>query len=86
MATVNLTGLQPVDFPNSQGQQIQGLKLHFTFKDPHVDGLAADSQFLSNALLDKLGVSFDVLRHHLDKPINLDYSPKGKIIDITAAD
>ena len=75
---MQLVGKQMVDFVNQQtGEQVKGIKLHFTCPDDRVSGLAASTQFIrsSHACYDKavniaLG-EFTII-----------YGQKGSVVDL----
>lgn len=75
-----LVGKQLVNFPDREtGEQVKGVKLHFTHQDERVSGLAADTLFVresnpcyGKALDLKIG------------PFDLVYGPRGRVLDIVS--
>ena len=80
---VNLIGLRKLDFENEKGDQVQGIKLFFAYPEENVYGNTADSRFISAELIEKLGVPVQDLIDHIDQVIDIEISPKNKIVGIT---
>ena len=78
---MNLVGKQMVDFPNREtGEQVTGVKLHFTCPDNRVAGLAANTQFLR--------VDHACYQKAVDMPLGeftIIYGPRGSVVDLVSA-
>lgn len=73
-----LVGKQMVDFPDKEtGEQVKGIKLHFTCADDRVSGEAAMTQFVraDNACYEKaVGLALG--------EFNFVYGPRGRVMDV----
>lgn len=75
-----LVGTKNVDFKGSDGAQVSGVNLYFTYEDPGVEGVATErvfvhsNKFMKLSFIPKVGGSCD-----------LRYNKYGKISDILPA-
>lgn len=72
MEKYTVVGVQAVDFTGSDGNKVEGWKVHCTYENEHVDGMAVLSQFvksLPNGL-------------HLGDCIQFTYNRYGKVTDV----
>lgn len=83
MAKVHLVGVQPLDFPNKEGDQIKGINLHVNYDDENVYGKKADTKFLSDILCVNKGITVDTLLPLCGTDIDIDVNLKGKVTGIT---
>lgn len=76
--SMNLVGKQNVQFVNREtGEEIKGVKLHYTAPDDNVSGMAALTQFINynNALYNKaMNLSFG--------DFMIVYGRKGSVVDL----
>lgn len=82
MAKVHLVGLQPLDFPNKDGEQIKGINLHVNYDDENVYGEKADTKFLSDILCRNKGITIDTLLPYIGTDIDIEVNLKGKVTGI----
>ena len=68
-------GLQKLDYTNKENRHIEGIKLHCYFPAKGVDGVAADSFFISPMVEN---VSTDLI----GKDVDFFYNRYGKITDV----
>lgn len=80
---VNLIGLRELDFETDKGDQVQGIKIFIAYPDEGVYGNTVDSRFISANMFEKLGVPVKDLIDHIDQVIDIEISPKNKIVGIT---
>ncbi|MGN0688373.1 MAG: hypothetical protein ACI4KA_09740 [Oscillospiraceae bacterium] len=85
MAKVHLVGLQLLDFPNKDGEQIKGINLHINYDDENVYGKKADTKFLSDILCKNKGITIDTLLSLIDNDIDIQVNLKGKVVGISEA-
>lgn len=83
MAKVTFVGLQSLDFETRDGNTIQGFKLHIIYPDDNVNGLLADSKFISREACRNLGITSDILTPLIGKEVELVTNIKGKITGIS---
>jgi hypothetical protein len=74
-----LTGTQDMQF-QMNGEEIDGVKLHFLSVDPNVVGKAAANQFVKRHVFDSFGVNLAEMSEILGTEINIDFNNKGKIV------
>lgn len=80
---VNLIGVRELDFTTNEGDQVQGIKLFIAYPEDGVYGNITDSRFISANMFEKLGVPVKDLIDHIDNVIDVEISPKNKIVGIT---
>lgn len=72
-----LVGMRDVDFTGSDGKQVRGMHLFFTYKDANVQGLATDKVFVSYERFQKLSFVPE-----LGGKCELRYNKYGRVADI----
>lgn len=72
-------GTRMVDFKGSDGSQVNGMNLFFTYEDPNIQGVGVDKVFVSAKRMMEL--SFVPA---IGAACQLSYNKYGKVSDITA--
>lgn len=85
MAKVNLIGVEPMDFPTSDGKQIKGIKLHMSYADDRVMGLKSDGKFITDDACRNLGITLETLSPLIGECVELETNLKGKITAVHLA-
>lgn len=80
MAVYELVGIRKTDFTGSQGENVSGYNLYFTYEDDKIDGLGVNRVFVSQRLYSQLTYLPD-----LGKRCQILYNRYGKVADIVPA-
>lgn len=86
--TVNLLGVQVLDFKNESGQSVKGVNIHFAY-DPNSDyifGQTVCTKFLTDSFLGKIGITSTDLISYVGKEIGIDCDLNKHIVDIYPVD
>lgn len=83
MAHVNLVGVQNLDFETNDGKAIQGIKLHMNYLNKNVEGLKADTKFISRDACNQANITLDSLRPLIGGVVDLDVGIDGTVCGIT---
>jgi hypothetical protein len=77
---VMLMGFQEVNFKTRDGDEIDGVKLHYNGIDTNVVGRTAESQFIRRHVFDTFGYKMKDMKDILGTEVNIDFNGKGKIV------
>ena len=81
---VKLLGVRPVDFTDEKtGEIIEGISMYIVYPDPDVYGVIADKKFIRNDAAEKLGIDIKSLTDGINKDIDIELNPRGKLSSIT---
>ena len=81
---VKLLGVRPVEFVDEKtGEQIEGISMYIAYPDPDVYGVIADKKFIRNDAAEKLGINIETLVEGINKDIDIELNPRGKLSSIT---
>lgn len=81
---VKLLGVRPVEFTDEKtGDCIEGISLYIAYPDEDVYGVVADKKFVKNDAAEKLGIDIKLLTAGINKDIDIELNPRGKLSSIT---
>lgn len=81
---VKLLGVRPVEFTDEKtGEIIEGISMYIAYPDPDVYGVIADKKFIRNDAAEKLGIDIKSLTEGINKDIDIELNPRGKLSSIT---
>lgn len=72
-----LVGMRNVNFKGSDGGQVEGVNLFFTFEDEHINGVGTEKIFIGNKKFCELSFVPDI-----GSPCVIRYNRYGKVADL----
>ena len=75
-----LVGFKSLNFTDTEGNKVEGVKLFLAYPDDDVIGCAADATFVRQNVFDNFGVTLAQLADAVDCAVDVEYGRKGKIV------
>ncbi len=80
-----LLGFKSVNFENSDGEKIEGLKIFYAYPDDDVCGNVADSSFVRPNIFNNFGLTLEQLADNIDCVADMEFDRKGKLVGLSLA-
>lgn len=77
-----LLGFKSVDFENSGGEKIEGVKIFYAYPDDNTVGSVADSKFVRPAVFNNFSVSAASLADSIGECLDFEFDGKGKLVGL----
>lgn len=77
---VTLVGFKSLNFTDTEGNKVEGIRLYIAYPDDDVIGCAVDTAFIRQNVFDGFGVTEDQLADAVDCAVDVEYGRKGKIV------